>query len=140
MTSFNINLMYKILTCHKRKATFTALSYFFVSIFYCGSIFAQQTVNITTTGTWTCPTGVTSITVECWGGGGAGAAVGGNPAAGGGGAGGAYARKVLTVTPGNVYTVTVAATKVSGSKTATGAQNTGNPSWFGSVSTVFAEG
>ena len=59
------------------------------------------------TSTWVAPTGVTSVVAECWGGGGAGGAATGNPAAGGGGAGGAYARKIITVVPGNSYTVTV---------------------------------
>jgi len=104
------------------------------------SLVAQTVTNFTASGSWTAPAGVTSITVECWGGGGAGAAVGGNPAAGGGGAGGAYARKVVSVTPGTNYTLTVGATKTSGSKTATATQNNGNPSWFGSTSTVFAQG
>lgn len=57
------------------------------------------------TGTsWTCPAGVTSVTVECWGGGGGG---GGNTSntecGGGGGGGGAYAKKTVAVTPGNSY-------------------------------------
>ena len=47
------------------------------------------------TSTWTCPTGVTSVQVECVGGGGGGDgcfnAIDGD--AGGGGAGGAYAKK-----------------------------------------------
>ncbi|HPF00186.1 MAG TPA: hypothetical protein PKY63_05930, partial [Bacteroidales bacterium] len=32
----------------------------------------SQTTTFTTSGTWTCPAGVTSVTVECWGGGGGG--------------------------------------------------------------------
>ena len=45
------------------------------------SIFAQTTVNLTTPGsaTWTVPCGVTSLTVEAWGGGGAGGAATINP-------------------------------------------------------------
>lgn len=52
-------------------------------------------------GTWTCPAGITSIVVECFGAGG-----GGSTAVGGGG-GGAYALKSLTVVPGNMYSVAV---------------------------------
>ncbi|MEI6755366.1 MAG: hypothetical protein WCK78_19680, partial [Paludibacter sp.] len=37
-----------------------------------GSLQAQSTVNTSTSGTWTCPSGVTKVTIECWGGGGAG--------------------------------------------------------------------
>ena len=90
------------------------------------------------TGEWTAPTGVTSVTVECWGGGGAG---GGdaqtNPNVGGGGAGGAYARKVVSVTPGNTYTVTVG-TGGAGNLAADG--DAGTASWFSTAGTVYAEG
>ncbi|MBL7886596.1 MAG: hypothetical protein JNJ52_07605, partial [Flavobacterium sp.] len=67
----------------------------------------SQTYN--TSGTFTVPAGVTSITVEAWGGGGKGGSrTFGNNGYGGGG-GGAYARKVVTVIPGNTYTVNVGA-------------------------------
>lgn len=59
--------------------------------------------------TWTCPAGVTSAKVECWGAGsGAG---GGNSAQGGeGGGGGEYAAEtVYPVTPGQVYNYVVGA-------------------------------
>lgn len=64
----------------------------------------------TSSGTWTAPVGVTSLVVETWGGGGGGggADVGGN-FGGNGGGGGGYSRKLVAVTPGNVYTVTVGA-------------------------------
>ncbi len=55
--------------------------------------------------TWICPPGVTSVTVECWGGGGGCGTSGSN--AGGGAGGGAYARRTLSVTPGNSYNVVV---------------------------------
>jgi hypothetical protein len=67
----------------------------------------------TSSGTWTCPAGVTSITVECWGGGGAGgnASHNGNNqvSRGGGGAGGAYARREFSVIPGSQYSFIVGA-------------------------------
>jgi trimeric autotransporter adhesin len=53
---------------------------------------------------WTVPAGVSSVTVEAWGGGGNGAGAGSN---GGGGGGGAYARSTLSTTPGTVYTLVV---------------------------------
>jgi MSHA biogenesis protein MshQ len=65
------------------------------------------TVTFNTSGNWTAPAGVTSVTVEAWGGGGAGGGATGNPAKGGGGAGGQYASKVVTVVPGNVYAIAV---------------------------------
>lgn len=59
--------------------------------------------------TWLAPEGVTSVTVEAWGGGGAGGGAQGNPAEGGGGAGGQYAKKTVTVSPGTNYAVSVGA-------------------------------
>jgi hypothetical protein len=82
--------------------------------------------------TWTAPPGVTSITVECWGGGQAG-----NTGAAGlgsaGGAGGSFAQKVVTVVPGNNYTVTVGAGGAS-------AFLPGGDSWFSTTGTVQAKG
>lgn len=52
--------------------------------------------------TWTCPAGITSVLVECWGGGGGGG--GGLSTNGGqGGGGGGYGWAVVSVTPGNLY-------------------------------------
>ena len=106
-------------------------------VLYTG-LYAQQ-IEYTTSGTFTVPQGVTSITVECWGGGGAGGGVKGKNSAGGGGAGGAYAIKTMSVSPGQQYTVTVGGTK-TGTTSGTASANKGNPSWFGSVLTVYAEG
>ncbi|MFE3868872.1 LamG-like jellyroll fold domain-containing protein [Flavobacterium sp. LS2P90] len=79
---------------------------------------AQSTAVFTSSSTWTCPAGVTSITVEAWGagaGGRTGGATKGYTGAGGGG--GAYARlNAVSVTPGNTYTLTVGG--VSGFDTA----------------------
>ena len=96
---------------------------------------------ITTTGTWTAPVGVTSVTVEAWGGGGAGGGVTRTSGTvnGGGGAGGAYAKGNVTVVPNTIYTVTVGAQKTA-TATSTAATNVGNPSWFSTVSTVYAQG
>ena len=70
---------------------------------------AQTVVTFPSTTTWTCPVGVTSIKVECWGAGGAGG--GTNTVAStysGGGGGGAYTlNNTVAVTPGTVYTITV---------------------------------
>lgn len=64
-------------------------------------------------GTWTCPAGVTSITVECWGSGAGGGSATSRITPGqwyGGGAGsGAYAKKTMSVTPGTEYAYTVGA-------------------------------
>jgi hypothetical protein len=54
--------------------------------------------------TWTVPAGVTSVTIEAWGGGGNGA---GGLTHGGGGGGGAYAKSTLSTNPGTAYTINV---------------------------------
>jgi hypothetical protein len=97
---------------------------------------AQSTQTFSASGTWTCPAGVTSATVQGWGGGGSGGGATGNPAAGGGGSGGAYTSATLTVVPGTVYTVTVG----SGGTGSTGAGASGGSSWFSSSTTLLAVG
>ena len=93
---------------------------------------AQTSITFPATTTWTCPAGVTQITIEAWGGGGAGGGATGFPSAGGGGAGGAYVKKTtLSVTPGSSYNVTVGATKTGTTNTV---QN-GNPSSFALTAT-----
>jgi len=74
------------------------------------SAIAQTTDTYTTSGTWVCPAGVTSVTVRCWGAGGGGGSSNtnaANPRAGGGGGGGGFSTSVIAVIPGNSYTVTV---------------------------------
>lgn len=56
---------------------------------------------------WTCPSGVTSIKAECWGGGGTGGGTDGKNGGGGGGGGEYAAEATLAVTPGRTYTVSV---------------------------------
>ncbi|NLN93066.1 MAG: DUF11 domain-containing protein, partial [Candidatus Hydrogenedens sp.] len=83
--------------------------------------------------TFQVPAGITEITVEVWGAGGRGAfrTTGNNlPLAGGGG--GAYARSVLTVTPGQSFPLYVGAGSFS--------PDPGEDSWFGSDTTVLAKG
>jgi uncharacterized protein YjdB len=88
----------------------------------------------TSSGTFTVPTGVHRIIVECWGGGGGGGNAqhgGAGTSRGGGGAGGAYTIKTLTGVSGN-YTVTVGSGGSGG--------NAGSASWFGTAGTVYAQG
>ena len=96
--------------------------------------FAETTYTYNTAGTysWTVPTGVTSVTVEVWGGGGRGGRRANSIGGGGGGGGGAYSRADVTVTPGNSYTVFVGA----GSSTIAA----GGDSYFINTSTVMAKG
>jgi hypothetical protein len=88
---------------------------------------------------WKAPEGVTSVDVELWGSGGAGGGITTDTStvAGGGGAGGSYSKKSnIEVTPGNTYTLVVAAAK-AGTTGANGGQ--GISSTF-NTNTVIAVG
>ncbi|GEM_PF-2008300 len=88
----------------------------------------SQTFNSSTT--WTAPAGVTSVMVEIWGSGGGGGSNDSGGGAGGGG-GGAYSLQVVSVTPGNNYTVTIGTA---------GRYQPGGDSWFSTTGTVLAKG
>ena len=114
--------------------------YFFIS-----NGFGQTSQSITTAGngTWTCPTGVTSVTINCWGGGGGGSGTGGGTSGnsgagctsagyGNGGAGGSYSTISYSVTPGTTYKYTVGAAGTAGTNVAPGgAGGTGGSTYFG---------
>jgi hypothetical protein len=101
-------------------------------------IFAQNLIYTTPgTGTWMTPAGVTSITVECWGGGGAGGGATGYPAGGGGGAGGSYVKNSsVSVVTGQNYNYSVGAGGLGSTMTGLA----GGDSWFGNSSLVLAKG
>lgn len=84
---------------------FVALITFPALCAYAGS----QSFTTPGTSNWTVPAGVTSVTVEAWGGGGAGGGTVNGANRGGGGAGGQYARRVVAVTPGASLAVVVGA-------------------------------
>lgn len=107
--------------------------------------FAQSPSNFTTTGSWTAPVGVTSVTVEAYGGGGAGGAGspgggGNNGRGGGGGGGGAFQSGTYTVTPGNSYTITVGTGGIGG--TGNGGNGTISTATFnsGTITANFGSG
>lgn len=106
-------------------------------IFSCITANAQtQTAILTSGNSWTVPSNVYSITVECWGGGGGRSANAGRACGGGGG--GAYAKKnSLTVTPGSSISYSIG---VGGAGSSTGSGNPGGDTWFSSTSTVLAKG
>ncbi len=113
----------------------------FVAVFAVPTIGWATTDTFTTAGstTWTCPAGVFSAQVECWGGGGSGGAGingGGttNGSGAGGGGGGAYALKAVAVTPGTVYNLVVGAGGAAGTTSNPGADSTFN------ATTVVARG
>ena len=87
---------------------------------------STYTQSYTNNGSWICPPGVTTISVECWGGGGAGGGTSASVGAGGGGAGGAYSIKSISVTPGTKYFFAVAQSKAG----TTNAGSQGDPTWF----------
>lgn len=94
---------------------------------------------------WTCPVGVTSVQVACWGGGGGSGSAHYNGTlafGGGGGAGGSFAGGSVAVSAGTTYPITVGAGGTAGAtNVAQGtAAGTGGASWFGSVATVYAQG
>lgn len=97
-----------------------------------------QTQIFNTSGTFTVPAGVTSITVECWGGGGGGGGQNDGRDGGGGGGGGAYSKKLaISVVPGNSYTVVVG---TGGSGIAGSKGGDGGDSYFIDTNTVLAKG
>lgn len=111
---------------------------FFYTFFAAITLFAQNvSLDLTaSSGTYTVPQGVNSLTVEAWGaGGGGGRSTNGGLATGGGGAG-AYARKILTVTGGSVSNYTIG----QGGNGAAGNTNNGEDSWFSTANTVMAKG
>ena len=106
----------------------------------------QTTAPFTTSGTWTCPAGVTSIQVEAYGAGGGGGYGGTttNRQGGGGGGGGGYSKNTsITVIPGTTYIITIGSAGAGGS-TSTGATanggNGGNTTATFGTTTITANG
>ena len=77
-------------------------------------VFGSSTSNVETlttpgSGSWTCPLGITSVTVQCWGAGGAGGSCPGGymQNCSGGGGGGAFSSSTIVVSPGVSYPYTI---------------------------------
>ena len=117
----------------QQKFIYLVLITFFISESIYSQVTNSQTYSTNGTYSFTVPTGVTQVWVECWGGGGRGSRVttDGGFASGGGG-GGAYSKKLVTVVSGSSNTVRVGA----------GSANTaaGGDSYFISTGTVMAKG
>ena len=98
-----------------------------------GILTMPSQIAYTTPGTysWTCPVGVTSVSVMAIGGGGGSGTLGVN--GGGGGGGGLGYKNNITVIPGNTYSVVVGAKGLTGNP----GTNGGNSSFNGSL---FANG
>ena len=104
------------------------------SFFFSNAVFSQsQTFDYTGSNqTFTVPSGVTSITVEAWGGGGAGGGPGSNRNARAGGGGAAYVKGTINTTAGTNYTVVIG--RGGANETNNGAVTT-----FGNASTFSAD-
>lgn len=109
---------------------------FGIFIFLSPILFGQTIQTLTSSGSFVVPCGVTSITVQCWGGGGAGGGATGNPSGGGGGAGGAYSYSVIGVTSGATINYTVG----NGGNGGTGNGPSGENTSFGGVVAVGGAG
>lgn len=96
----------------------------------CGiSNLSGQTTYTTGSGNFTVPCGVTSITVQIWGGGGAGGAADNNPNGGSGGGAGGYSTATLAVNPGDVIAYSVG----TGGNGGSGNGGNGTASTFGTM-------
>jgi hypothetical protein len=101
--------------------------------------FSSVWVSTAGTATFTVPAGVTVVDVEVWsGGGGSGGTTGAGGASQGGGGGG-YARGLVSVTPGQVITVTVGVGGTAGTSAPTNGGN-GGASSFGTSITCSGAG
>ena len=113
---------------------------FFFLLFYPLNAFLQtQVVTLTSGSSWTVPSGVYNLTVECWGagGGGGGSNSAGQPAGGGGG--GAYAKKnTFLVSPGSIIEYQIGTGGPGGGGNNNGTD--GTSTWFSSPSVVLAAG
>jgi hypothetical protein len=110
------------------RKTYITLAFFFITFFG----YSQTTQSYNSSGTFTVPGGVTSLTIEAWGGGGKGGLKSSGNSTYGGGGGGGYAKKILTVTSGSSHTVNVGA----GSSTT----SAGGDSWFSNNTSILAKG
>src|SRR5690606_494126 len=86
-----------------------SLSFVLFNVFLSSKAYSQSTQNFTTNGTFITPAGITSVTVQAWGGGGSGSNITSNGRRGGGGGGGAFASNVITVSadPSTTYPIVV---------------------------------
>jgi len=131
----NSSFLYEFLNFKNttRKKTFQKSLLSFLMLFGYQFIIGQTVTYTTGSGNFTVPCGVTSLTVEIWGGGGAGGAADNNPNGGSGGGAGGYSTAILAVTPGNNIAYTVGAG-------GTGGSNNGNPGAATSFGVMLANG
>jgi len=128
-----INYSSKAISRVKRKLQYIAVLLLLI-LAPVANLLAQVTETFNTSGSFTVPAGVTSITVGCWGGGGGGGTRSTSGVAGGGG-GGAYSSSVIAVTAGDVFNYVVGNGGTSGSPAIAGGDT-----WFGTATTIMAKG
>lgn len=111
-------------------------------VVYLSGAVANLSVNgsVSAAGTWTCPAGVSTAQVECWGAGGGGGG-GTTTNGGGGGGGGEYAAEPsYAVIPGNVYTYAVGREGQGGVAAGTGGWSGGTTIFDTTANGVVANG
>jgi hypothetical protein len=93
-----------------------------------GNVQFANMADFATPGTyiWLCPSNVTKVMVEIWGGGGAGSGYGGQ--------GGGYGKQIIDVNPGSSYTIIVGAGGVYVQSSSSSLTIGGNSSCFGLIS------
>ena len=99
-----------------------------------GHLYTTSTADAQETYSWTCPAGITSVSVVCVGGGGAGQVY--TTYSSGGGGGGLGWKNNITVVPGNTYTVVVGGGGSKKTVSNTTQANSGLDSYFIDTSTV----
>jgi hypothetical protein len=145
-----VNRLYKVITAGTSNTTppigTTDSS---VASIVCGAGFSYMGIMPLSSSTWTCPTGVTSIQVECWGAGGAGGSASiatstTTARSGGGGGAGSYVKKTIAVVPGTVYNLIVGVGGIKGGTSSASAYygNIGGKSEFsgGLITALTASG
>ena len=113
------------------KATLLLIAFFALTT----TAFAQTTETYTTSGSWTVPTAVTSVTVHIWGAGGGGGGSNANNSGGSGGGSGAYVTQVIPVTAGDIIPYTIG-TGGAGGAAGTIGTGTGGTGGTGGNSTI----
>jgi hypothetical protein len=99
----------------------------------------QKVQVFTSTGSFVTPSNTSAVEVFLVGGGGGGGGTGGTAITSGGGGGGGVIRRLISVTPGTTYTVTVGAGGAGGSSSGTSGAN-GSDTSFGSLAIAYGGG
>lgn len=116
-----------------RRYASVCLGVCFFFLMLCSTAFAQTSQTFTTSGSFTVPSGVTSLKVEVWGAGGGGGGSTSNGSGGSGGGGGGYCSGVITGYSGTQSIVVGAGGAGGTTSTTWNGTNGGNSSAFGLI-------